>query len=198
MAGFKTFTAAVLTAADVNSYLMQQANIQCTSATRPTGVEGMVISETDTKRVWRHSGAAWVFAGYYTTAGRPGVILTDAAQSIVTATISDITWGTEVSDVDNWTSGGSATLTVPSGWDGQYAVSYSGQFAVAAGASQGSQCLINGATIYADTSTTLWNVTTIGFVRTFAATDTIKFQVFQNSGGNVNIVSRLEIAWLGR
>src|SRR5512143_2920931 len=124
MAGFKDFTTEVLTSNDVDNYLMKQANIQCTSATRPTGVEGMCIYETDTDRHWVYSGSAWVFMGWYSTAGRPGVILTDAAQTLVSATPTDITWGTEVSDVDGWTSGGSATLTVPTGWDGQYVISY--------------------------------------------------------------------------
>src|SRR6266498_5548447 len=49
MAGFKTFTAAPLSVADVNGYLMAQENIQCTAATRPaTPHQGMVIYETDT------------------------------------------------------------------------------------------------------------------------------------------------------
>lgn len=58
--GFKTFTSAVLTAADVNDYLMEQANIVCTSATRPTAQEGMVIYETDTDRVLFYNGTGWV------------------------------------------------------------------------------------------------------------------------------------------
>ncbi len=57
--GFKTFTAAVLTAADVNNYLMKQAVISCTAATRPTAVEGMVIYETDTDKLQVYDGATW-------------------------------------------------------------------------------------------------------------------------------------------
>lgn len=57
---FATFVAgAVLTAAQVNDYLMKQTVIVCTSATRPTGVEGMVIYETDTDRIYIWTGAAW-------------------------------------------------------------------------------------------------------------------------------------------
>lgn len=54
---FSTFVAGqVLTAAQVNDYLMKQAVIVCTSSGRPTGVDGMVIYETDTKLLWIHNG----------------------------------------------------------------------------------------------------------------------------------------------
>lgn len=58
---FKTFVAGdVLTASEVNTYLMKQAVITCTSATRPTPVAGMVIYETDTNRLQVYNGSAWV------------------------------------------------------------------------------------------------------------------------------------------
>lgn len=50
----------VLTAAEVNTYLMFQTVIVCTSGTRPSSPpEGMVVYETDTDliRVW--TGSAW-------------------------------------------------------------------------------------------------------------------------------------------
>lgn len=58
----KTFSVGdVLTAADVNDYLMEQAVITCTSATRPSSpVEGMTIYETDNDRLLTYSGSAWV------------------------------------------------------------------------------------------------------------------------------------------
>lgn len=61
---FRTFTTGeVLTAALVNTYLMQQVNIVCTSGTRPSSpVDGMEIYETDTKlkRRWLAATNAWV------------------------------------------------------------------------------------------------------------------------------------------
>lgn len=68
--GFKTFASGdVLTAADVNDYLMEQVIIVCTSTTRPSSPNsGMVIYETDTKIFrfyedggWRHflTGRTW-------------------------------------------------------------------------------------------------------------------------------------------
>lgn len=59
---FKTFTPAVLTSADMNTYLMQQSVIICTSGTRPgSPVNGMTIYETDTACQARWNGSAWVY-----------------------------------------------------------------------------------------------------------------------------------------
>lgn len=61
---YRTFTTGeVLTAALVNTYLMQQVNIVCTSGARPSSpVDGMEIYETDTKlkRRWFAAQGAWV------------------------------------------------------------------------------------------------------------------------------------------
>ncbi|MEY2580528.1 MAG: hypothetical protein QOE09_377 [Ilumatobacteraceae bacterium] len=174
----------------------------CTSATRPTGAnlyEGVIIYETDTHRRWIYSGSAWVFLDTTSTSNRAGVILTDAAQTIVTATASDITWGTEVSDVDGWTSGGSATLTVPTGWSGRYVVSYSAQWSTSAlGTTPGVDLVVNGASVSGANGPGALGAYTVSPCITLAATDTIKCRVYQNSGVSVTVVSRLEIAWLGR
>lgn len=121
------------------------------------------------------------------------VILTDAAQPINTATVTDITWGTEVTDPDGWTSGGTATLTVPAGKAGLYIVSYTAQWASTIGALNGVQITAGGLT-YAGTDANLWNVSTVTFIRTLAVGDTIKVSVYQNAAGTINVNSRLEIA----
>jgi hypothetical protein len=60
MPGFKTFTSAVLTSSDVNSFLMRQSVVQCTSATRPATVhDGMLIYETDTERFMFYEQSDW-------------------------------------------------------------------------------------------------------------------------------------------
>jgi hypothetical protein len=57
---FKTFTPGVLTSSDVNTFLMRQAVIVCTSTTRPASPnEGMTIYETDSKRYLGYTGTAW-------------------------------------------------------------------------------------------------------------------------------------------
>lgn len=62
---YKTFADGdVLTAADVNNYLMRQSVIVCTSGTRPTSpAEGMVIYETDTDTYQGYTGAVWAVIG---------------------------------------------------------------------------------------------------------------------------------------
>lgn len=57
---FKTFAPGVLTSSDVNTFLMRQAVITCTSSTRPSSPsEGMTIYETDTDLTRQYSGSAW-------------------------------------------------------------------------------------------------------------------------------------------
>lgn len=58
---FKTFTnGSILTDTDLNTYLMKQSVVQCTSGTRPSSPpEGMVVYETDTDRLSTYTGAAW-------------------------------------------------------------------------------------------------------------------------------------------
>jgi hypothetical protein len=63
---FKTFTPGVLAASDVNTFLMQQAVITCTSTTRPASpVTGMTIFETDTEAYAYWTGSAWRYQGRY-------------------------------------------------------------------------------------------------------------------------------------
>ena len=57
---FKVFTSAVLTAADVNDYLAEQAVIVCTSSTRPTAQFGLTIFETDTLLLLTYEGTGWI------------------------------------------------------------------------------------------------------------------------------------------
>jgi hypothetical protein len=58
---FKTFAPGVLTSSDVNTFLMRQAVIVCTSSTRPASPnEGMTIFETDTDFTLQYTGTAWV------------------------------------------------------------------------------------------------------------------------------------------
>lgn len=59
--GYKTFADGdVLTAGDVNTYLMRQSVIVCTSVTHPGSLtDGMVNYETDVKKLLLREGSAW-------------------------------------------------------------------------------------------------------------------------------------------
>lgn len=51
-----------LTSAFYNTYIREQVVVTCTSATRPSGVEGRVIYETDTDLLLVYDGSSWVEA----------------------------------------------------------------------------------------------------------------------------------------
>lgn len=84
----------VYTSAFHDSYVRQQVIAQVTSSTRPTGVEGRVIYETDTNKLMIYNGSSWM-------------VLRDEAGSY-TPTLSSIAVGT----------GGSATNTAEYGFSG--------------------------------------------------------------------------------
>ena len=63
---FKVFAPGVLTSSDVNTFLMRQAVITCTSSTRPASPsEGMTIYETDTDAYAVYTGSDWFFPGQF-------------------------------------------------------------------------------------------------------------------------------------
>jgi len=66
--GFKTFTTGeVLTAADVNGYLMQGILVFATEAARNSAItspqEGQFAFTKDTNTTWYYTGSAWVVSG---------------------------------------------------------------------------------------------------------------------------------------
>lgn len=67
-AGHKDFTSTILTASDVNTYLMQQtvmvfATSTARSTALPVPTEGMVSFLKDSNTFWYHDGSAWVNLG---------------------------------------------------------------------------------------------------------------------------------------
>lgn len=149
-----------------------------------------------TTGVFKLGDGVTAWAGLAATGGHSsvGVILADAAQTFTTAVSADITWGIEISDPDGWTSGGSATLTVPAGKTGRYIISLTGLWSGGLGASQGIDCVINGAGVCGSSADTAYSTHNLTFIWSLVAGDTIKFSATQTSGGNRDLVSRLEIA----
>ena len=140
-AGFKTFvTGDVLTASDVNTYLMQQTvmvfdNATARSSALPTPSEGMFSYLKDTNLTYRYDGSTWLsdagagsplttkgdLWGYSTTdarvpVGANGTVLTaDSAQSL------GVKWATPSAGWTLITSGSlSSTTTTVSGISGAY------------------------------------------------------------------------------
>lgn len=167
----------------------------------PVPTEGMFTYITSSGYLYVYNDLSWVLAGWSKESNRPGVLLTDGPQSQSNAAADDIVWSTEVSDQEGWHAPGSASITVPSGWGGQYSVTYSGLWASSPGATNSVYCSIAGTILYSSQGVSVSGLTpvpvTISFVRTLAAAETIKFTTYQSSGGALNITSRLEIVWLG-
>ncbi len=87
MAGSHTFaTNDVVTATDLNNYVRDNTIPQVTSATRPTGVQGQIIYESDTGYLQIYSGSGWVrFGGH---AGWTSYTPTLTQSATVTKTVS--------------------------------------------------------------------------------------------------------------
>jgi len=95
--GFKTFTTGeVLTAGDVNGYLMQGILVFATEAARNSAItspqEGQFAFTKDTNSTWYYDGAAWVASGASgdvtgVTAGN-GISVTDPTGPVPTVAIN--------------------------------------------------------------------------------------------------------------
>lgn len=193
--GFKTFNSGdILTASDVNSYLMKQVNIVCTSGTRPSSpVEGMTIYETDTDHIVTYDGSSWGRVGHFTNSGRTGVRLVRGAnQSIPNTTITSISWDTESLDSDGFIAVTSPTITIPTGLSGTYSITTVLTYAAGAGNGHYIQVLTGGVT-YRIPGVDADSLQTWTGVIALAAGDTVVVQTAQFSGGNLNLTGRLEM-----
>lgn len=100
-AGHKDFTSTILTASDVNTYLMQQtvmvfATSTARSTALPVPTEGMVSFLKDSNTFWYHDGSSWVNLGnlmiYATYAAR--------ANALPSPTEGMITWLQDVDELE--------------------------------------------------------------------------------------------------
>lgn len=109
----------VYTSAFHDPYVRQQVVTQCTSGTRPTGVEGRMIAETDTNLFQVYDGAAWVPFGGWGAWATYTPTLTNATGATVSGAYMqvgktghfriNVTAGTA-------TAAGTFTATLPPGW----------------------------------------------------------------------------------
>ena len=150
--GFKTFTTGeVLTAADVNGYLMQGVLVFATEAARNSAItspqEGQFAFTKDTNSLWYYSGSAWVASG-------------------ATGDIEGVTAGTGISG-----GGTSGTVTITNSM--ATAIDAKGDLVVGTGADAFSRLAVgtNGQVLTADSSeaTGLKFATPAGGGFTFAA-----------------------------
>jgi len=184
----KSFTAgSVLTASDVNSYLMNQVVIAAQSTDRPTSPQpGMTIYETDTRRVMIYNATTgwtppWSLPwGLVTTTaggtGGYGYARITTAQNGITTTATDVT---------------SATVTFAASTNRLYRVTASADLVQAASATEGQiQLLVDGvaystARIAVSATDKFANIATVLTLAT--GSHTLRLQA-QAIGGTINIV----------
>ena len=124
--GFKDFqTGEVLTAADVDGYLMQGIWVFADATARDAAVtspqEGNSCYLKDTDQVLTYSGTAWVAVGG--SAAFSGCSVTQtSAQTLTTSVDTVITFNAETFDTDSYHSTVTNTgrITIPSGKNGFY------------------------------------------------------------------------------
>lgn len=199
--GFEDFSdGAALGAASLDN-LMSQSIIRCTAATRPSSPsEGWVIYETDTNRFYAYSGTSWVRQpGWGTSAAgaRTGVKLRRAAtQTIANVSGVEISWDTEDYDSDAFIGVTSTTVTIPTGLAGIYAVTAGVLWADDPTETGGAESQLHmGGRFWRYSTTALNPLATRQFVTAIdvlAEADTITYEAYQNTGGNLNVTT----AWL--
>lgn len=186
-----------VTSARLNDVLSQVVYV-CTAATHPTGSEGRVIYETDTDRLLVYSGSAWVRISASSTAGRTGCVLRRAAtQSISNTTDTAISWDTEDTDTDGFIAVTSDTITVPAGLGGIYGLTTAVGYASNPGTNSNVRFIFTGASgdyrTSSANSTVAYQNEGFGVIVALSATNTIKVQTFQSSGGANNATARFEM-----
>jgi hypothetical protein len=193
---FKTFVAAAtLPASDLNTYLMKQSIIACTSGSRPSSPQdGMPIYETDTDRFLIFDGSAWIRMGWTSGTGRTEyrarhLAGTTSADTAVTA----VSWGTEVADVDGFAAGGT-TITVPAGLGGIYAITVDAVWTTTFTSTVPSTLtLTTTPQVFRTGIMSAYGNGSLGVVVPLAAADTVSLSVYQNSGSTRTIDTATEI-----
>jgi hypothetical protein len=193
--GFKTFTTGeVLTAANVNGYLMQGILVFATAAARDSAItspqEGQACYLKDTDAVLTYSGSAWVAVGG--AASFSGVKCSNTlSQSIPNNTYTAITWAGEEFDVGGYhsTATNTSRITIPAGKAGYYQLQASGGTGSSATGIRIAKIYKNGTSIVQTVmpgSTTDPNIE-IETVVYLAVADYVEVFFYQNSGSSQTV-----------
>ena len=187
-----------LTSSYMNTNWSDQVVSTVLSSGKPAGTEGQLIAVTNQDRLEVYSGTAWVRVGGWSASGRTGTVLRRAAtQSISNTTDTAVTWDTEDTDTDGFIAVSADTLTIPTDLGGIYAISTAVAWAATPGANSNVRILISGTTgdyrtSVSDSSVGYQNQS-VSAITALAATNTIKVQCYQSSGGALNITARIEV-----
>lgn len=167
------------------------ATIVCTSTTRPTGLgtlDRVEIFETDTGRVLRWDGTAWIRTQHVSAAGRTGASVRRATnQSIPNGTLTAITFPIEDFDSDGFIAAGGSLFTIPAGLGGLYSVLATASIP-SGGVAGYLVVVVNGSITYSSGGID-WSVGQVGvsWPLSLNAGDTLDVRVLQSSGVSRNL-----------
>lgn len=191
----------VYTSSFHDTYVRQQVVAQVTSGTRPTGVEGRLITESDSDRLLAYSGSAWVRVGNYSSSGRTGFSLARAASQSIpggATTFTAISWDTEFTDTDAFIAVTADTIQIPTGLGGVYAITGTIGWASAPGTNSSVE-------VYNVTTAGIWRqaiggasqMTSCAFsvVIAVAAADQLQVRVSHGGGSAVNVTATIQ-GWM--
>jgi hypothetical protein len=203
-AGYKDFTTGeVLTAANVDNYLMEQSvMVFADAAARTTALasvlaEGMISYLKDTNSTEYYSGSAWVAIGGTPTITFAGCRLEKSAnQSIANSTDTSLTWDTETFDTNTFhsTVTNTSRITIPSGKAGYYQFNVNIGWAASSTGIRDLNISKNGTRFqYFTFNGQATNSQSFAYSATAYGTvgDYFEIVVFQNSGGALNILSNV-------
>jgi hypothetical protein len=171
----------------------------CTSTTRPTGLGAAdrdEIFETDTGRVLRWNGTAWIRTQHVSAAGRTGArVRRNTNQSIPSGVTTTATYNVEEFDSDGFIPGGGSLFTIPAGLAGVYTVALIDFVVTSGGTGGGLSLRVNGAVAEYKTGVDWSDAAALSFTRQFEVGNTIDVQVFQISGSARNLASATVELW---
>jgi hypothetical protein len=193
--GFKTFTTGeVLSAANVNGYLMQGVLVFASAAARTAAVtspqEGQFSFLKDTNATEYYDGTNWV-ASSGASAFAGCLLFNSADYSIANNTTTVLTWNSETYDTNTFhsTSTNTSRITIPSGKAGYYLITCMVFFENGSAANAlRMRVLKNGTSIYSNQETQQFQKGSVLSVPVnLAVGDYVEIQAFQNSGATGTI-----------
>lgn len=191
----------VYTSSFHDTYVRQQVVAQVTSGTRPTGVEGRLITESDSDRLMAYSGSAWVRVGNYSSSGRTGFNLGRVASQSISGgatTFTAISFDTELTDTDGFIAVTADTITVPAGLGGIYAMTGTVSWATAPGTNSSIEIYnVTTGNIYRQAVGAASQMTScaVSVIITLSASDQIQLRVSHGGGSAVNVTSLFQ-GWM--
>jgi hypothetical protein len=163
--------------------------------TTPSPAEGDLAAATSEDRLYQYDGATWQRIASYSAAGRTGGRWRRvAAQSLPNTFTTAMIWDTEDQDSDGFGAPSNATITIPVGMGGVYAISCQLTSGTTVSLSTRMSMTLNGVQINEDTSqTSNASNLTMSMVRQLAAADTLTASITNTTGGAINFTGVLDV-----